>query len=898
MDACIDRALPGPLEPLTELALDLRWCGCRDAIAIWSRLDPETWTRTRNGALVLANASDDELATAARDPAILASIEAWTTARAAEGGSGPPRGVGAAAAAHPRVAYFSMEFGLDESLPIYSGGLGVLAGDHLKSASDLGLPVVGLGILYQHGSFRQELAEDGTQLEARPYNDASTLPVRPLRDAAGRTVRIRLPLPGRVLFLRAWEARVGRVRLLLLDANDPMNGPRDRAVTAELYTADPELRLQQELVLGFGGWRLLETLGIDPEVCHLNEGHAAFAVVARAAAFARRHGIGFQVALRATRAGTVFTTHTPVAAAFDRFPVELVARFGRPAMEQIGVDPRTVLRLGHGDGPGAPFETARLALAGAGHVNGVSRLHGRVSRHLFAPLFPRVPVAEVPIGHVTNGVDVRTWIGPAAQELWREAGALAPWRHADRPAAIDLADVPDERLWAMRTEARRKLVRFVRRRMARWARERGASEELVRRAAGILDPDALTLGFARRFTGYKRPTLLLRDPERLRRLLLDPARPVQLLVAGKAHPHDGRGRGMVREMARFAADPELADRVVFLPDHDMTIAANLVAGVDCWLNVPRRPAEACGTSGMKILANGGLHCSVRDGWWDEAYEPDVGWAIGDEAEHGPEHDAADAHELLRTLEDELVPMFQDRDHAGIPRAWLTRVRASMSRLTPRFDAFRMARDYVEGWYRPAAAAYRARAAGEGRRAAELEASVERARVALEAVQVVEVRAAPWPRMGGGWAFVADVRLGPLAAEEATVELYADPATPGGDPLVVAMEPVAAEVDAPEPDLTRFRAVVRTDRPAAHLTVRAAPRPPADLLPVERPGLVWAEGPATMVDPDAVAPVMNGASAASAGTPRRAGDEVDGPVVSVAASGARGGDEAPRAVPVR
>ncbi len=839
------RPLPEPLAPLAEIARDLRWCGTPDAAAIWSRLDPETWDRTRNAGLVLGHASDESLAAAAAEPAVHTLLAAWGREQAARRDR-PRRG--------PRVAYFSMEFGLAESLPIYSGGLGVLAGDVLKAADDRDLDLTGLGLLFQHGSVRQELAEDGTQRDARPYNDASSLPIRPLRDHGGRAVRIRLPLPGRELFLRSWKARVGRTALLLLDTNDPMNSPRDRAITAELYCADPELRLLQELVLGFGGWRLLETLGVEAEVCHLNEGHAAFAVVARAATHARRRGTSFAVGLRATRAATIFTTHTPVAAAFDRYPATLVERFGGPAMRELGADPAEVLALGRSRDDAAGFETAHLLIRGAGHVNGVSRLHGRISRRLFAPLFPRVPLCEVPIGHVTNGVDTRTWTGPAAASLWREVapdGPLAPWRADGAAAAIDLSAVSDERLWAMRTQARRAMVDLVRRRMVRWAGERGASPRIVSRYAGVLDPDRLTLGLARRFTEYKRTTLPIRDPGRLRRLLLDPDRPVQLLVAGKAHPDDGIGRAMVREMVRFAADPAVSDRVVFLPDHDMSVALALVAGVDVWLNTPRRPNEACGTSGMKILANGGLHASIRDGWWDEAWDAEAGWSFGDDAEHGPEHDAADAAALMDLLEADIVPAFHDRDPAGLPRRWLARIRASMQRLTPRFDAARMVEDIETCLHGPASEAWRHRR-DDPHTTEALEAWVRRTRKALETVRILQTRvqAAPDAAGGPGWRFVTRIDPGRLAAEDLDVELYADP--PGGRqvPLVVAME-----LDGRDGEIVQAACSLATDRPWTDFTVRVRPSAPEGLLEIERPGIAWADTPAERVPEVAPTPAM-------------------------------------------
>jgi starch phosphorylase len=702
---------------LTELAFDLRLIGSKTMSTVWRRLDPEAWIRCNNPFMVLQHAHQEQLEAAAADEALIGELTRWLERQAHYMRSPGWFGETHADSALTGVAYFSMEFGLSEALPIYSGGLGILAGDHLKSASDLNVPLVGIGLLYQQGYFRQVLADDGWQLEAFPFNDPSSLPVTPVLDPDGRWPRVRLDLPGRTLFLRVWRAQVGKVNLFLLDSNHPLNSPWDRGITANLYAAGKEKRLLQELVLGVGGWRLLEKLGIDVQVCHLNEGHAAFAVLARASSFAGRHDVSFDVALQATRAGNVFTTHTPVEAAFDRFEPALVMKYAEPFVRETGLTPERFLALGRRNAhdPNEPFNMAYLAMRGSGRANGVARLHGRVSRSLFSPLFPGWPEAEVPIGHVTNGVHVPTWHSEPANKLWMHAyGADGPWLGDLAGAARAVAGLSDEQLWDYRAEARKTLVDYVRHRLERFRRERNVPAAIIQEARYVLDPNVLTLGFARRFAEYKRPNLLLCDRERFAAILRNAERPVQIVVAGKAHPNDEGGKAMIQQIAAFSWREDVRGRIVFLEDYDMVLAQHLAAGVDVWINNPRRPAEACGTSGMKMLVNGGLNCSILDGWWPEAYSAEVGWAIGGDREHGGEHDEEDAQGLYTLLEQEIAKEFYERDEAGIPRAWIARVRGSMTRLTTQFSSDRMVREYVEQAYLPAADAYRRRAADGGR----------------------------------------------------------------------------------------------------------------------------------------------------------------------------------------
>ena len=508
------------------------------------------------------------------------------------------------------------------------------------------------------------------------------------------------------------------MKLYLLDSNDAANFPVHRGITSELYGGGPELRLKQELLLGIGGWRLLHALGIQAEVCHLNEGHAAFAVLERARSFMQETGQPFEVALAVTRAGNLFTTHTAVAAGFDRFAPDLIEQYlGRYAQEKLGITVHDLLALGRQDpnDSSESFNMAYLAIRGSGAVNGVSRLHGKVSRHIFAPLFPHWPEDEVPIGHVTNGVHVPSWDSKAADELWMRACGKGRWLATTETLEQDIRRVSDVDFWQMRTATRKSFVEFVRQRISLELAGRGASPEAVDRAKHLFDSNALTLGFARRFATYKRPNLLLHDPERLLRLLTNPQRPVQLVIAGKAHPADQAGQDLIRQWMRFIRRPEARPHVVFLSDYDMLLTERLVQGVDVWINTPRRPWEASGTSGMKVLVNGGINLSELDGWWVEAYASDVGWAIGDGQEHGddPAWDAAEAEALYNLLEREVVPEFYARDKDGIPVAWVARMRESMARLTPRFSANRSVCEYTEQHYLPAAAAYRQRSADQG-----------------------------------------------------------------------------------------------------------------------------------------------------------------------------------------
>lgn len=830
------RPLPDGLEGLGDLALDLRWTWSHFSDRLWELLDPEAWELTRNPYYILESASQARLEEVAGDPSFREELPRWLAQRQEYLGDPGWFGQYHGTNTLKGVAYFSMEFGLGEALPIYSGGLGILAGDYLKAASDLGVPVVGIGLLYQQGYFRQILTPDGWQIEAFPYNDPISLPITPVRDQEGGWLRLKLDLPGRPILLRVWLARVGKVNLYLLDSNDQLNSPPDRGVTATLYPTGQRPRLTQEIILGIGGWRLLEELGIEVDVCHLNEGHAAFAVVARALSFMRRGGCSFPVALRATRAGNIFTTHTPVEAAFDRFDPNLILPYVQYLSDILEMPVKWLMGLGRKD-PGnehEPFNMAYLAVRGCTHVNGVSRLHGAVSRQIFQPLYPDWPQAEVPVGHVTNGVHVPSWDSQEADELWTCACGKARWTGTLEELCRSIEQISDETLWSFRAAQRLHLVQYVRRRLVRQLQEHGAPPERLQRTGHMLDPNRLTLGFARRFTGYKRPTLLLRDPERLRRILRDTNRPVQLIVAGKAHPNDDEGKRFVQAMAQFAAQPDLFDHVVFLADYDMAAAEHLITGIDVWLNTPRRPWEACGTSGMKVLVNGGLNLSELDGWWAEAYRPEVGWALGDGREHDePGWDEFEADQLYRILETQVVPEFYERDAEGIPRAWLHRVRTSMARLTPQFSSNRMLREYFETIYAPAAMAYRRRAADGAKLAHELEAWHATLADTWAGVRFGEIR---MERAEERWHVEAEVYCGELDPDTVHVELYADPLRAHDAPTRVVMDRRGALTGAVNGYL--YIGDVPATRPAAHYTPRIVPYHPEALVPLEESHILW------------------------------------------------------------
>jgi len=824
-------------DSLAELALNMRWSWNHATDTVWRQLDPELWELTHNPWVVLQTASREKIQTVLSNPLFRKEVDGLVQARRQTLAAPAWFQQNHAADSLTNIAYFSMEYMLSEALPIYSGGLGNVAGDQLKAASDLGVPVVGVGLLYQQGYFRQVIDKDGAQQALYPYNDPGQLPISPVRQANGEWLRLEIALPGYSVWLRAWQVQVGRVKLYLLDSNDSANFPAHRGITSELYGGGPDLRLKQELLLGIGGWRLLGALGIKPDVCHLNEGHAAFAVLERARGFMHETQQPFDVALAATRAGNLFTTHTAVTAGFDRFAPALIVQYlGRYAQDRLGLKIEDLLALGrqNPNDSSEPFNMAYLAMRGCGAANGVSQLHGKVSRHLFEPLFPRWSSDEVPVGHVTNGVHMPTWDSAPADDLWTKGCGKGRWLGMSTTLERDIRCLSDAELWQFRTAATQSLVEYARRHLSRQLAASGAPTEAVAEAKHLFDPNALTLGFARRFATYKRPDLLLYDRARLLRLLANSERPVQLIIAGKAHPADQPGRDLIRQWIQFIRQPEVRPHIIFLSDYDMLLTEHLVQGVDVWINTPRRPWEACGTSGMKVLVNGGLNLSELDGWWAEAYTPEVGWALGDGQEHGddPAWDAAEAATLYERLERDVIPEFYARDSSGIPTAWVKRMRESMARLTPRFSADRAVRDYTEQHYVPAAAAYRQRVANKGAVAKQMTEWRQRLEQKWPALHfglvTVDTR-------GAQHEFTVQVYLADLDPAAVRVELYANGVT-GNPPVRQEMQRVSERPGAPGTFV--YTAAVSADRPPADYTARVIPHCDGVAIPLEEARILW------------------------------------------------------------
>ncbi len=778
--------LPEPLRPLTELARNLRWSWHEETRELFRSVDPERWAATGDPVSLLGGVGAERFAELADDRSFLRRLDSVAGDLDDYVSNGrwyqEQREAGELPAA---VAYFSPEFGITAALPQYSGGLGILAGDHLKTASDLGVPIIGVGLLYRHGYFRQTLSRDGWQQEHYPVLDPHELPLTPLQETDGTPAHVSLALPGgRRLLARVWVAQVGRVPLLLLDSDVEENDLGERGVTDRLYGGGSEHRLLQEMLLGIGGVRAVRaycriTGHPAPEVFHTNEGHAGFLGLERIAEL-RAEGLDFAAGLEAVRAGTVFTTHTPVPAGIDRFDRELVAHhFGTDA-ELPAIDVQDVLSLGMETYPGGEpnlFNMAVMGLRLAGRANGVSLLHGSVSREMFSGLWPGFDADEVPITSVTNGVHAPTWVAP---EMLRIG---------------DVSGVPDGELWALRRELRGQLVTEVRERLRASWRQRGAGTAELGWIDGVLDPDVLTIGFARRVPSYKRLTLMLRDRDRLMELLLHPERPLQIVVAGKAHPADDGGKRLVQELVRFADDPRVRHRIVFLPDYGMAMARKLYPGCDIWLNNPLRPLEACGTSGMKAALNGCLNLSVLDGWWDEWFQPDFGWSIptadGD-AMDVDRRDDIEAAALYDLLEQRVAPRFYERGPAGLPDRWTEMVRQTLTRLGPKVLADRMVREYVDRLYTPAALAHRAMTPDRSRELADWKGRLRAGwhRVAVGHVETSTTTSTP--ELGSTLALRVRVRLGELGPEDVQVQALSgrvDPDDRITDATPVALKPV-------------------------------------------------------------------------------------------------------------
>ena len=786
----IEPSLPKQLSPLIELAHNMWWCWQGDVLELFRRLDSQGWEDCyHNPVALLGRIPQERLAELAVDEGFLAHLQ-----RAHKGLKDYLSSVGWWRKTYggdrtPQVAYFCAEFGINECLPIYSGGLGVLAGDHLKSASELDLPLVAVGMLYQQGYFRQRLNADGWQLELFPRNDFHNMPVTLYRNKDGSPLVIEVEMLNRPVRAQVWVVRIGRIPLYLLDANVPENTPEDRHITAQLYGGDQEMRIRQEILLGIGGVRMLKALGINPKAFHMNEGHSAFLSLDRCRLLMAEQGLSFSEASEAVRASNIFTTHTPVPAGNDAFEPWLIDKYFANYWPQLGIGREEFFALGRQEPTNKeePLNLTVLALRMSGYRNGVSELHGAVSRKLWANVWPGLPIDEVPVTHITNGIHARTFLSHEMAAVYdRYLGPRWQEKPADMTVWKAVDTIPDTELWRTHEQRRERMVVFARRHFRQQLLKRGAGANELALAEEILDPEALTIGFARRFATYKRANLILADPERLAKLLVDPGRPVQIVFAGKAHPRDNPGKDLIRQIVHAARKEPFRRSLVFLEDYDMNVARYLVQGVDVWLNTPLRPMEASGTSGMKAAANGALNLSIPDGWWAEGYESDVGWAIGsgesyDDLEY---QNKVESQALYDLLEKEVVPLFYERGSDKLPHGWIKKMKRSMSKLAPMYNTNRMVRQYAEKFYANAAARWERLTADDMAEARELAAWKAHFRHNFASVRVESVSddmAGPQGPSRGQGALVgrdihveATIDTGALEAKDILVELYYGP----------------------------------------------------------------------------------------------------------------------------
>ena len=837
--------LPEALVPLQELAFNLRWSWDNRTRDLFRWVDPQIWELTFHDPVRLLSLVDrHRLDQLAADPAFMGFLGEMhdDLRRYLEA----PRWFQNTPASPLRgVAYFSPEFGIAEALPQYSGGLGVLAGDHLKAASSLGIPLVGVGLMYRMGYFRQHLDSEGWQEERYPVLDPHGMALELVEDT-----RVNVDLAGSNLEAQIWLAHVGRVKLYLLDADVDANDSELRAVTDRLYGGGAEHRVRQEILLGVGGVRALDALGIEAQVFHTNEGHAGFLGLERIRKLITTEGLSWEEAIEAVRAGTVFTTHTPVPAGIDRFPRELMETYFSGWAKECGVTIDTLMSLGHfpGESPDDPFNMAVMGLRLAGKSNGVARLHGRTSREMFQGLWPDVPVDEIPIGSITNGVHGRTWVSSQMDDLYSKYVSPA-WDDAGEEEWSRIEDARDDELWRARDQGREALVTFVRERLRKSLQDRGVSVTDAAWTDDVLDPRFLIVGFSRRFATYKRATLLLSQPDRLRGLLLDEQRPLQLVFAGKAHPADELGKDMIAQIVRFSRDPAIRHRIAFVEDYDISVARMLYQGSDVWLNTPRRPMEASGTSGEKAALNGALNCSILDGWWDEMFNGTNGWAISSaEGIADLEHrDEVEANSLFEILERQIIPLYYDRGGARFPRGWVTRVKESLRSLGPQVMASRMVRDYTHDMYERIATQTDALSADTHARARGLAAWKKRVVAAWPEVKVVDVESpdstAGRVDLGGEREVTVEVYLGSLTTDDVAVELLHGPVVAGDeltDTRIVRLVLADGPGSAGEGGSIRYWGRFVCDEAGRHgYTVRIVPAHPDLAVPVELGCIAWA-----------------------------------------------------------
>ncbi|MCC6695868.1 MAG: alpha-glucan family phosphorylase [Candidatus Hydrogenedentes bacterium] len=772
--------IPARIERLRDIAANLWWCWDHEAIELFFRIDHDLWERTsQNPVSTLGEATQTRLEELTRDEGYLTQLDRVAQRLDAYLKNGPWKERNPNAPEGFNVAYLSAEFGLHESVSIYSGGLGLLAGDHLKSASDLGLPLVGVGMLYREGYHRQYLNADGWQQERYPHNDVYKMPVSLVRASDGKPLLVEVEYPERVVRTRVWKCNVGRVPLYLLDTDFDGNDPDDREITARLYGGDRDMRIRQEILLGVGAVKALHSMGVFPTVYHMNEGHAAFMTLQRIKEIIQQDGLTFEQAVDSVKAASVFTTHTPVSAGNDMFSPEMIEHYFRKYCEDIGISMQQLLALGRQDPNDTrePFCMTVLALKVSAAANGVSKLHGETARSMWSRTWKDVPEDEIPITSITNGVHPRFWVSRDLAGLYdRYLGPAWISNPADPAVWSRIDDVPDAELWRTHERRRERLVNFARRRLIAQLSKRGASHAEIAAAGEVLDPEAIIIGFARRFATYKRANLFLTDPERFIHLLKNDGRPVQMIIAGKSHPQDNQGKELIRNIIHFIRRYDVRNQIVFLEDYDINVARYMVQGVDCWLNTPRRPMEASGTSGMKAAANGVLNISISDGWWCEAeLLGENGWTIG----HGEtyanpdEQDLVESQMLYELLEREVVPAFYERGRDGLPREWIKHMKCAIRTICPYFNTHRMVQEYADRFYVPCTK--RRNDLRDKKRARSL-ALTNWKRKVLDSwgkVHFLEVESGPTEGLlyGSDLAVKADLQLDKLKDTDVTVEIY-------------------------------------------------------------------------------------------------------------------------------
>ncbi len=861
--------LPERLQALHKIAYNLWWCWNPEAVSLFRRLDSEVFeTVDHNPVKMLSAIEQSRLESLLEDDGFLAHLDrvevmfdiymnaaTWFQEKVASGAweskegsvKKPGRGATVVQAASQYIAYFSAEFGINESLPVYSGGLGVLAGDHLKAASDLGIPLVGVGLMYREGYFRQYLNIDGWQQERYPENDFFHLPIIPETKEDGSPLMITVPFPGRDVWARVCRIQVGRVPLYLLDTNIPPNSPEDRQITNRLYGGDHDMRVRQEMILGIGGVRALRALGKPPTVCHMNEGHAAFCGLERIRQLIEEQGLDFATAREAVTASSIFTTHTPVPAGNDVFPIHLIEHYFGAMIPQLKIDRNEFFGLGR-QNPNdhqEPFCMTVLAIRLASFSNGVSQLHGNVSRNMWKAIWPNLPVAEVPITSITNGVHTASWVSPDLTQLFdRYLGMQWQERPHEKEVWKRIDNIPDAELWRTHERRRERLVAFARKRLRTQLKARGAPPIEIDRAEEVLDPEALTIGFARRFATYKRGTLLFRNLERLTAIINNKERPVQIIFAGKAHPKDHGGKELIAEILHVSRRPELRRRIVFIEDYDMSVARYMVQGVDVWLNNPRRPLEASGTSGMKVCANGGLNMSTLDGWWVEGYHQGNGWAIGAGEEYTDlvYQDDVESRAIYDLLEEEVVPLFYTRSSDGLPRGWIRSMKHAIA-LTPTFSTGRMVAEYMERAYWPAIQRAESLTSHSMARAAELARWRRQMHQGWNQIRVesTEKLGADPMHVGNDLEVKARIYLGAFKPDDVEVQLFHGLLDSLGDipsPHTVTMSSNGAPVQGKDGQpLWIYQGIIPCQSSGQHgYAVRVLPRHP-DLAHPFEPGLL-------------------------------------------------------------